>query len=185
MSNRPTAIHKDERTRLHNENGPAFSFADGWCGYYLHGVSVPRSLIETPADDLDIVKYFAKERNAEVRREVLRKVGPLRLQQKLGSVILDQQIVTFPTDAKYLLTEEDNDPPNGPRRSIPPIPNTAAYELHELNLGGTTGPWPYLKMWNPSEECWHMEAVPKECRTVEHALNFRNKGKFIHLAPLS
>ena len=59
------------------------------------------------------------------------------------------------------------------------------YELHMVPLGGETGEWPYLKMRNPSIDVWHMEAVAKECRTVEQALRFRNGGKFRHIAPMS
>ena len=59
------------------------------------------------------------------------------------------------------------------------------YELHLVPLGGATGDWPYLKMRNPSIDVWHMEAVARECRTVEQALRFRNGGKFRHIAPMS
>jgi len=51
------------------------------------------------------------------------------------------------------------------------------YELHQINLGGTTGVWPYLKMLNPSIGIWHMEAVDKKCTTVEQALNWRNDSE--------
>ena len=59
------------------------------------------------------------------------------------------------------------------------------YELHLVDLKGATGPWPYLKMRNPSIGVYHMEAVAKECRTVKAALAFRNGGEFQHLAPLT
>ena len=51
------------------------------------------------------------------------------------------------------------------------------YELLNINLGGTTGYWPYLKMKNPSIGVWHVEAVTKECTTVAEALELRNKGR--------
>lgn len=50
------------------------------------------------------------------------------------------------------------------------------YELHEIDLKGATGKWPYLKMLNPSIGIWHMECVDKSCSTVEQALNWRNHG---------
>ena len=50
------------------------------------------------------------------------------------------------------------------------------YELHEVDLQGSTGKWPYLKMKNPSIGVWHMECVSRECRTVEDALRFRNQS---------
>ncbi len=60
------------------------------------------------------------------------------------------------------------------------------YELLSVDLGGRTGKWPYLKMRNPSIGVWHLEAVVKECATVEQALNWRNGGgAFEHIAPMT
>lgn len=50
------------------------------------------------------------------------------------------------------------------------------YELHEIDLLGATGKWPYLKMLNPSIGVWHMECVGKECKTVNEALTWRNQS---------
>ena len=47
------------------------------------------------------------------------------------------------------------------------------YELLQIDLQGSTGKWPYLKMLNPSIGVWHLECVDKACRTVQQALNFR------------
>lgn len=51
------------------------------------------------------------------------------------------------------------------------------YELHVIDLGGTTGKRHYLKMLNPSIKVWHMECVSRDCQTVDDALYFRNKTK--------
>ena len=60
------------------------------------------------------------------------------------------------------------------------------YELLSVDLGGQTGKWPYLKMRNPSIGVWHLEAVVKECATVEQALNWRNGDvAFEHIAPMT
>lgn len=48
------------------------------------------------------------------------------------------------------------------------------YELHLVDLKGTTGEWPYLLMLNPSISTYHMECVDKSCKTVEQALAWRN-----------
>lgn len=48
------------------------------------------------------------------------------------------------------------------------------YSLIEIDLGGETGKWPYLKMKNPSIGVWHLECVPRECRTVKEAREWRN-----------
>lgn len=57
------------------------------------------------------------------------------------------------------------------------------YELHSVNLGGTTGAWPYLKMKNPSIGVWHLECVPRECTTVKAALAARNGDTHEYVIP--
>lgn len=46
------------------------------------------------------------------------------------------------------------------------------YELLAVEMGHGA-PWRFLKMVNPSIGCVHIEAVPRECETVQHALNWR------------
>jgi hypothetical protein len=94
----------------------------------------------TPKNELD-PKHFLEIQNVETRREFIKIVGIEKIQQSLGSEIIDKQ---------------------------------GDYELHLLDLKGTTGKWPYLKMKNPSIGCWHLEAVAKICKTVDQALEWRN-----------
>ena len=51
------------------------------------------------------------------------------------------------------------------------------YELHNVDLGGDVGVWPYLKMLNPSEGVWHLECVDRSCKSVAKALAWRNQSK--------
>ena len=65
-SEQPTDLHYEGDGVMHNENGPAISFADGHKLYFWHGVSVKKEWIE---DHSSITKeVFMKEDNAEVRR---------------------------------------------------------------------------------------------------------------------
>ena len=151
VSERHSIVARNERGQLHSLTGPAVMYPDGWKIYALNGIRVSAELVETPAEELDPL-LFAKEQNAEIRREILRKVGIDRLCAKLGTKVIDK---------------------------------VGDYELHLVDLQGRTGLWPYLRMRNPSIDAWHMEAVAKECMTVQEALNWRNGGEFKHFAPLS
>lgn len=53
------------------------------------------------------------------------------------------------------------------------------YELLSVDLGGSTGKWPYLKMLNPSVGVWHLEAVAKGIATVNEALKWRNQSDLL------
>ena len=74
--------------RIHCDGGPAIRYRDGFSVWGLHGVRISKEIAETPAMDLD-PKLLIKEQNAEVRREVIRKVGMDRILQKLKGKKLD------------------------------------------------------------------------------------------------
>ena len=74
---------------LHNDNGMAIRYNDGFGSWNLNGVMVSRELVESKAEDLD-PKILFKEKNAEVRREIVRKIGIDRIVYKLGAISLDK-----------------------------------------------------------------------------------------------
>lgn len=82
VSRRFTAINRDDRGRLHNLNGPAMAYPDGWKDYSIHGVNVAEYVIERPweitVDDIN------SERNVEVRRVKLDKFGQQRYIEESG-----------------------------------------------------------------------------------------------------
>ena len=140
-SEKPITLKFNANNQLHNENGMAVEYADGWGCYSLNGVSVPEWLVTEKWNKIDPMK-FAEIENAEIRREFVRKVGIERIVQKCGCEILDKH---------------------------------GDYELILVDLKGTTGKYPYLKMKNPSIGIWHLECVPQEIKTVEGALSWRNQ----------
>jgi hypothetical protein len=75
--------------RLHCTDGPAFELPDQKM-YFLNGVIVDESIVMTPAEKLDPM-LMLKETNAEIRREIVRKVGIERIIQKIGSEVIDRQ----------------------------------------------------------------------------------------------
>lgn len=89
ISNRPGRIscnHAGNNMRLHCDNGPALTFRDGYSLWSLNGVTVPRTIVETPADKLD-PKLLVLERNAEVRGVIASKIGIDRLCSRLGEIL--------------------------------------------------------------------------------------------------
>jgi len=73
---RPKVIAKDDRGRLHREDGPAFESRDGWGIYRWHGVEVPREVIMEP--HTITAARIDTERNAEVRRAMIERYGRSR-----------------------------------------------------------------------------------------------------------
>lgn len=87
--------------RLHCDGGPAMEYPDGWSIYFLNGVRVSQELAETPGEELD-PNLVLKADNAEVRREIVRKIGIERLWQKLQVKTLDKASI----EADYPIYKE-------------------------------------------------------------------------------
>ena len=90
VSERHTTLRRDERGRLHAEGGPAAAYPDGWSIWAWHGVRVPQVVIEQP--DTLSVKDTLREENTEVRRVMLTRIGPERLQAELPASVLDEDV---------------------------------------------------------------------------------------------
>lgn len=73
FTEKPIALKRDNRGRLHNEKGMVVRYSDNWGFYAWHGVIVP--------DDVIILKEpitlerIAAERNVEVRRVLIERFG--------------------------------------------------------------------------------------------------------------
>lgn len=86
---RPKIVKRPADGSLHCPDGPALAW-DGDEYYFLNGVAVDRAIVMTPGEKLD-ANLIPKEQNAEVRRELVRKIGIERVLLKLGSEVIDRQ----------------------------------------------------------------------------------------------
>ena len=69
VSERPSRLHRDDRGRLHCEDGQSIGYPSGWGLYHWHGVEVPADLVLQPA--ALTVRRIQQETNVEVRRIML------------------------------------------------------------------------------------------------------------------
>jgi len=77
-------VKQDENKRLHNIDGPAAIWADGFSAWYYHGLPVPGHWIENKENvTADEIK---KESNAEKRRALRDLLGTDRYYKALGGV---------------------------------------------------------------------------------------------------
>jgi hypothetical protein len=89
IAERHGTLHRNPQGRLHCTDGPAIAYPDGWEIYALNGVRMSRELVMTPANQLD-AQVVVQETNAEIRRELVRKMGVELVCQRLGSTVLDR-----------------------------------------------------------------------------------------------
>jgi hypothetical protein len=89
ISDRPRVLKQNSRNQPHCEDGPFCEWSDGSALYALNGVFVPQWVVETKPEDFTR-EMITKEINADVRREIVRRVGNRRLLTLLDAKTLDR-----------------------------------------------------------------------------------------------
>jgi hypothetical protein len=84
LTERPARLRRDDRGRLHSEDGAALQYPDGWGIYAWHGVRVAEAIIVNPSSIT--VGAIRAEQNSEIRRVMLTRYGEGRYLQDIGAV---------------------------------------------------------------------------------------------------
>jgi Domain of unknown function (DUF6745) len=106
----PSALHRDERRRLHREGGPAVAWRDGWSLSYLRGIVVaPRlALGEFTIGDIHSTK------NVELRRllvEIYERGAPGRYVRDAGAHVVDADVDALGHPRRLLRIDQPGDEP--------------------------------------------------------------------------
>ena len=115
VSDRPSYTSFDDRLRLHNDRGAAVLFRDGYGLWAVHGVRVPREVIESP-ETLN-AEAIAGERNAEVRRVMIERFGLDRYIRDSGATQIEKDDwgtlwrAALPDDEPLVMVEVVNSTP--------------------------------------------------------------------------
>jgi len=164
MTELPIEVHVNENGDLHNFNGPALKYSDNECLYYFNGVKVTKELAERPID-IFTKDTIIKETNADIRREIIRKLGMEKVSQLLDYKIIDVMFGELYIENKYWRKVCNFFGKNKLSNSL--------YELISFDVGDKKER-PYLKMVNPSIGTIHIEGVTTDCDTAEKAICYRN-----------
>jgi hypothetical protein len=147
---RPKEIHINQRGLLHNTNGPAVKFRDGFSVYSLNGIRVPEKIVITSTDKLN-GKDALEETNIDIRREFIRKIG----------------IEKFIKDAGAKTADTWGFSKNG---------EDYIYELLKVDLGNDIGIHSFLKMsmeMKNGETLYFVEGVSDDCKGAKEAYYWR------------
>ena len=90
ISDRPEVLTVNERNQPHNSNGPFCKWRDGTALYSMNGVRVPAWTVETPIAEIT-KEMFVGEKNADVRRELAKRIGIHRVVEFLGAQVIDSE----------------------------------------------------------------------------------------------
>lgn len=120
MQDRPVMTSVNDKCQPHNANGPYWKWRDELGLYAINGVRVPSWLPNTPAEKIH-GKRVVEERNAEVRREIVRKIG-------IGKLCKDLKAKPLDTYGNYRLLEVDTG--NGRRYPMLEMVNPSIGTIH-------------------------------------------------------
>ena len=135
LTERPTAVRRDNLGRLHHGDGPALSYPDGWSLFAWRGMPIPaRVAAQLPQLTVEMIR---EEDNAEVRRVMLEYFGFERYLRESGAKQLHRDEtgvlwrVDMPGDEPLVMVEVVNSTPepDGTYRTyflrVPPDTRTA------------------------------------------------------------
>ncbi len=85
---KPSKLYLNAQGQLHKDGSMALEYSDGYGLWILNGISVPKWLVETKAEKIN-PKLALTETNADIQREIIRKVGAERILKCCNAKTLD------------------------------------------------------------------------------------------------
>jgi hypothetical protein len=90
FQDRPEVIKFDDQKRLHNPDGPAIRYRDGYSVYSWHGVRIPADWIENKSKLT--AKIALTWQNIEQRRSACEILGWAKILKDLDSKVIDEDV---------------------------------------------------------------------------------------------
>ena len=103
----PVNIKSDEQNRLHSDDHYAIEWKDGFGLYFLHGICVPEKLIKAPGSITK--KEIINEKNVEMRRHFMERMGSERFSEVLGLEEIDSDTDHQGNEQVLYRTKEKDD----------------------------------------------------------------------------
>ena len=98
ISDRPLVLTVNARNQPHRADGPFQEWSDGSAIFALNGIFVPEWVVMTPVDQIT-KEMIVKETNADIRREIIRRIGNERLLKVFDYKVIDRlddyELITF------------------------------------------------------------------------------------------
>lgn len=88
VSEFPETLKVDKNNRPHCDTGPSHRWRDGFEIYHLNGIRVPKWLVMTDAGKIS-AELALTEKNVDIQREIIRKVGAERMLKACNARTLD------------------------------------------------------------------------------------------------
>jgi hypothetical protein len=101
ISDYPEILEIDEQNGPHCEDGPSHRWRDGWSLWHIHGVVVPEWIVIHP--ELITIETIDAEKNIEVRRIMIERMGVGNYLQASGAKVIDMDMrEVMPGSGRYV-----------------------------------------------------------------------------------
>jgi hypothetical protein len=151
--------HQRGRDLLHAPDGPAVVWRDGTALWYLNDMCVPRNVVEAP--ETITAKQILHERNTEVRRILLDRMGVERYLREIGATVRHEDADQYGFPRRLLVADIGDVEP----LCVVEVVNTTPEPIGYTPKEGENGLWRGHR--------WHkkyMLRVPPECQTAQEAV---------------
>jgi len=89
VSKKPVSLHLNDDGQLHNEEGKACEFRDGWGIYSINGVAVDEQIVMSP--ETQTVEQIREEQNEEVKRIRIERYGWSKYMNAIDAKLIDER----------------------------------------------------------------------------------------------
>ncbi len=89
ISDRHNVLNRDDRGRLHCDDGPALAYPDGWKIFSWHGVRLDEQIIMRP--ETQTIEQINDESNEEIKRIRIERLGWRRYLKTIGAEVIDSR----------------------------------------------------------------------------------------------
>lgn len=96
IQDRPSKIYQNDNKQMHNLNGPAIEYRNGYKVYAIENIVVPEYVVMDP--NLITIQEINDEQNAEKRRVLLQQYGFERYFDNSDCTLIDHDEVTVATN---------------------------------------------------------------------------------------
>ena len=157
----PKEVHVNENFVLHNPNGPAILFEDGYGQYYINGRLIPSTNFKEACSLEGFKESFMQIKNEDTKAGMLfvlrNKFGQEGVMKALGAVLFNEEVIAHK---------------NGYLETVRLYHSTEKYSFLIDSKGNENNPYAWLELTCPSTGTKYLQNTFADFKTATEACKF-------------
>lgn len=157
----PKEVHVNENFVLHNPNGPAILFEDGYGQYYINGRFIPSTNFKEACSLEGFKESFMQIKNEDTKAGMLfvlrNKFGQEGVMKALGAVLFNEEVIAHK---------------NGYLETVRLYHSTEKYSFLIDSKGNENNPYAWLEITCPSTGTKYLQNTFADFKTATEACKF-------------